>query len=62
VYASKHTCFTFVHNYSFLTFAKEMEVSYESVPVIEEWMTVPFKDGFMEPDMHMESWMTAAWI
>jgi len=39
-------------------FAKEMEISYESVPVIEEWMTVPFKDGFMEPDMHMESWMS----
>ncbi len=43
-------------------FAKEMEVSYESVPVIEEWMTVPFKDGFIEPDMHVESWMTADWI
>jgi len=38
-------------------FAKKIEVSYESVPVLEAWMTVPFEDGFMEPGMHMESWM-----
>jgi len=43
-------------------FAKEIEVSYESVPVIEDWMTIPFEDGFMEPDMHMESWMSTPWI
>ena len=43
-------------------YAKEIDISYESVPVIEAWMTVPFEDGFMEPDMHMESWMSAPWI
>lgn len=39
-------------------FANEIEVTYESVPVIEAWMTVPFEDGLMEPDMHIESWMS----
>ena len=41
---------------------REFEVSYESVPVIEAWMTVPFEDGYMEADMPMESWMITPWI
>ena len=43
-------------------FAREIEVSYESVPVIEAWMTVPFEDGYMEADMPLESWMITPWI
>ena len=39
-------------------FAREIEASYESVPVVEAWMTTPFEDGLMEPDMHIESWMS----
>ena len=39
-------------------FARKIEASYESVPVIEAWMTIPFEDSFMETDMHIESWMS----
>ena len=38
-------------------FASEIEASYESIPVIEAWMTVPFEEGFMEAAMQIESWM-----
>lgn len=43
-------------------FAREIEISYESVPVVEAWMTIPFEDGFIEADLPMESWMTTPWI
>ena len=43
-------------------FAREIETSYESVPVVEAWMTIPFEDGFIEADMPMESWMITPWI
>jgi len=39
-------------------FTKEIEASYESFPVIEAWMTIPFEDGFAEAEMHIESWMS----
>ncbi|RLD92245.1 MAG: hypothetical protein DRJ13_16775 [Bacteroidetes bacterium] len=42
-------------------FAKELEVLYESVPVIEAWMTLPFENGFLEPDLDIETWMTEKW-
>lgn len=39
-------------------FARDIELIYESVPVIEDWMTVPFEDGFIETDMQLETWMS----
>jgi hypothetical protein len=39
-------------------FAKDIEVTYESIPVIEDWMTVPFEDGFLEPGLNIEPWMS----
>ena len=43
-------------------FAKEIEVIYESAPVIEAWMTAPYESKADEKEFEIESWMTAPWI
>jgi len=39
-------------------FARDMGVRYETSPVLEEWMTIPFGNGLEESELWVEYWMT----